>query len=354
MKTIISTAIISASLAIPAAAQASDNYINYIIQTENLPADADPETEVEVVQFDNLDANGSMLASPVGPHGATFELITFNTDTNVETPIADLLASSFSPQATIEIETEDPYAGDVARTRVDKKFRARIAISGLLSPGEGVEIAATSVNFEHNITPDGKATQAVPGNYTSYSENNTYYSDPEPRKTRISSVPTPEIEFDLVGQETFKVVTNRAFGQNGTTDLDSKSIDIYPVPTASISGANETTVYNRLPDLQLVFNDIYPSATVWLRFVPVNAPDAGSENIDILDTSKEAPVGPGKLGYADFVASSSNLDSLVTKPGKYRMEIVHRTSIWGEEVLFSQEINKKTSVNINANIGTSE
>ena len=96
------------------------------------------------------------------------------------------------------------------------------------------------------------------------------------------------------------------------------------------------------------------SGTVWLRFVPVDAPEAGSENIDILDTTKEAPVGPGKLAYADFVVSSSNLDSLVTKPGKYRMEIVHRTAIWGEEVLFSQEINKKTSVNINANIGTSE
>jgi len=149
------------------------------------------------------------------------------------------------------------------------------------------------------------------------------------------------------------------------SQLDSKSIKIFPKATASISGFSEVELYNRFPAIDLVYTDLYPSSGTWLRFQPVNVVDENgdqvTEPIDLITegvTFKSVSPADTELGDAEFL--TVDINEFVPLAGEYRVEVVHHIKSEetgfdnGEEVLDSKTIHKKATIKINANVGGSE
>jgi len=339
--------IISTSLAFQAA-NANDDYINYIVQTENLPAsNIAAGEEPTVVTFDNVDPTGERDATALTDHGATFELFSIHKATNIETLVATDVADVYS--GTIELTTPDPYAAGAPRIRADQAFGYTITISGLQSGAEVDEASVTALNFERSFEYTDTSIADEPPVTLQYSQDGKYGDSVGVTSTGLSPQNTPAAD----GTETFRLETNQSFGNNGFLEVANVKMRVLPVATGSISGYDPDEVYNRLPDLTLVYNDLYPPSETWLRFTRKGEDGAADKVINLTDTTlKSVAVEPDQVGEADYVAT--NLDKYITEAGEYTMEIVHVIPHLGEEILDSGTIKKKLGVKINANIGNSE
>ena len=346
----VSIAILSTSLAFQAA-NANDDYTNFIVQTENVSAQdiangVTPATRT----FANVDPSGTAVADPLTANGATFRLYSIHNETNIETEVASTEATTYLPEASIEIFTADPYNIDgVKRTRADKDFVVVRNISGLLAGDQGVEEAATAVNeqreFEYH--PDARSQTSISPIALHHEQNGQFPANPTDADA-ISSELSPQDIFAAYGTETFTIETLEAFGGVGNTELAKKELKVFPVPTATISDFDETIEYNRLPDLAIEYKELYPNSHTSIRFVR----DGDSLTIDGL-FPKTVEIEPGEVGNSTFVAA--NLDTHITEAGTYQMQIIHTSPFSSVgEILAEKTIIKKVDVKINANIGTSE
>ena len=77
------------------------------------------------------------------------------------------------------------------------------------------------------------------------------------------------------------------------------------------------------------------------------------EHIDIENTTRGTNAASGRVQSASFLAT--NLDASVKEAGTYTLQVIHKVHfLEEEEILTSRTIIKKTDVEINATIGTSE
>jgi len=304
MKTIY-TAMITAAVALQAA-EANDNFQNFIFQTENTQEGNPP-----AVRSSDLAPSGTRTGLAVGPNGSNLELWTINKLTN-----------------------ED--------TRVDQPFTVNYTVEGLDQSDPQAPDAAKSVNFIHEVVSNGSAPVAQPSSQITQNGSTSVVKN--------TAIVAPDLT-TANGTETFTITTLATDADGPAKELASAAVQILPIAQGSISGFDPDVSYNRFPDINVSLTDLYPTSNTYLR---VLREDGSGEPI-IVNTSFVSLDGSESTVSRDFTVIDIN--DFITEAGNYIVEVVHDTVFdeTGEGiVLASMTGTKKTTIKVNGTLGGSE
>lgn len=321
---------------------ANDGYLNQIVQTHE-----DGTTHM----ITPLEASGTSSEAEGVIGSSVFRLWTIRLSDNKEYLLDEKTVSSYHPQATIKITSDDPYTL-IPRTRVDQTFNIEYEVSGIITDDPSVQDAAKSVIFDHRILqyPAG-ASEAVPGaNYTTHDhdpvdENGTH---------NINNILTQIQAADLTrarGEELFSIYANPDFGvDEGATLLAQQRIQIWPIARGSLSGLDTTVEYAKIPEISVNLVDLYPDSTTYIR-VYSGAPTTTPSSPLKINTSYVIvdDVKPVNRTY-----NVSSLNDRILQDGKYTVEIIHETP-FGADLLFQfYPLQVERAIKINGNVNSSE
>lgn len=273
----------------------------------------------------------------INPGGARFELWTFKSSSVTgitEYQLASSYVGAYIPVAKLEIISEDT-AAPVLRTRADRPFKVNTTVSELLSGKDDPE-ASKSVKFLRYVQSYGENGTGEKLDRTKAQELPLTLPAPMPEGV-INQNGTVSLAFDypheeipgtdlskLRGEVTFTVKT-QPDDRNGyhiaSTNLDSKTIQIWPVADGSIKGitANQSIRFS-LPTVTLALNDLYPSSTTYAQ-VYQGEPVLGT-------TGKIVPGSAIVVNDSvpqNKVLTLNDYDSVFTSSGRWTMELVTAT-----------------------------
>jgi hypothetical protein len=322
MKT-IRTIISLSTLALSAAVAAPEDYVNSVRQIQS---DSGVEWDVTVAP------QGQMLSPEgVGPKGSLYRLWSIHSLTGSEFLLDEEFVSSYSPVATIEILTVDPYE-TIPRTRADQPFVVKIEISGLLSPdlSGSIPVAATTVHLLHEgfLYPEGEHSLAPVQNPVGVElisgyinrNGNTTLSFPW---TNLSGPDLTKLE----GEEVFTVSSLEDYEVTESV-LQSARVQIWPLAESSIAGLDPTIVYTDVPEVTVSLRDLYPDSSTHVR-VYLGPPSASPSQVENLPTSY---VVIDDVIPQDRTVVLDDLNDVMEETGNYTLEVLHTTP-FGAEIL---------------------
>lgn len=308
-------------------ALAQSGYTNFIRQTQ-LPSGVKYDVPVA--------AEGSMKSYlPIDTVGADFHLYSVSATTSYL--LDSTFVGAYLPQAKVTILAEDTYA-DTPRTRIDRPFTVRITTSDLLS-GANAPQAAKSVRLLHYVQSYGSTygenvnpAAAVFHNQTTINQNGTLDLVFPATSISDSAIPISEIR----GEERFSIYCQDSVDETGNQIkgalLSSRTIQIWPMPSASIQGiVNGQKLRFQLPPLVFSYQNLYPNSTTIAQAYP-GAPALGKSGTII------AGGGPGAIFQGTPMSVTlpaiRNYQSVFDRDGQWTIEIIHTTPFGVERLAY--------------------
>ena len=284
----------------------------------------------------------------IGSDGSVFQMWSIDVRDSSFHLLDEKTVTSYHPEAEIRIETEDPYRG-VPRTRIDKGFKVISSVSGLLSPGEGVPFAATQVQLQHEKilykdTVSFSRTGPV-SKESSLSIISTNLIDNV--DNRLSTI-KGDIRAKIGGEEVFTIFSQSEQGLTDTSQLDSALVQIWPIADGIIGNIDVTKIYTEVPDINIVYNDLYPDSVTELVAYK-GSPSDNVEDYLLLSSSIVNNVIPQSR---NFVLTKA--DSYIEEVGIYTLEIWHTTPFGKERLDRVYPFNFDREIHINGSIISAE
>ena len=331
-------------LACEVGAAPSDDYVNWIRQTQVDDDGFTVEWDVTVAP-----SGVSLSEEGVGPEGSFFQLWSIHSLTTTEYMLDEQYVSSYLPTAQITILTGDPYTS-VKRTRVDQPFSVTITVAGLddgssgLAP-EDIPDAAKKVAYERiNLLYDEATHEPEPG------EDHSGVSDSEVEENgdtviyyEITSLTGDDLT-QVEGEEVFTVTTLADFGTSAST-LDSQRLQIWPIASGSLTGIDSTIRYTDIPTIYVDCVDLYPKSETYVRGY-LGSPTSNPTDPFLIPASyvKIADSIP-----QDREMALKDLNDLFQKEGPYTLELLHETP-FGYDILdqvYPMRVDRTIEVKMN-------
>ncbi len=290
----------------------------------------------------------SMLPVDVG--GARFELWSVLSSPLTSYLLDTRYVSAYIPVADVTIRTEDPYAV-IPRTRADRPFWVDLTVSGLLS-GSTNPPASQSVTFLRYVQSygvGGTGTGLDRTQATLLSQASVVANGKQTLSYAITSVPSSN-PLKVRGEETFSVFSIADTISNvPASQLASKTVQIWPVADASISGiAQGQKLRFNLPQLTFTYNDLYPSSRTYAQ-VYRGDPALGTNGTVVPGSS---------LVVNDQVPNSrvlvvNDYGAIFTDNGRWTLEIL-TTTPFGTDRLAYVSFDISRSIQLNGMVSTME
>jgi len=285
---------------------------------------------------------------PIDIAGSRYELWTVKT---AAVPISYLLdtayVSAYAPEGTVTIQTEDTDS-PTPRTRADRPFTVTTTVKGLLSGGN-VPTTSKSVNFLRHVQSYGETdgtnidrNQATLHSQASIDRNGTNKLD-----YGVTAIPGSN-RLTVRGEERFSIYSIK---ENGSSDerLDSETLLVWPVATASISGIQEgdTVRFDEVP-LTFTLNNLYPKSFTYAQLYP------GTPKLDTMGQILPA----AQLAIDQNTPESrqwqvGSYSQFLNEDGPWTVEVVTET-VFGIERLAYLTFNVNRSIKVNSMISTME
>jgi len=387
MKNIIIAALLLSTIAVQARKHRnsendeSSNYLNFIIQIQN---DAYETTH----KMDDITPSGNATALRGVQTSSTFQLWTINRLTGAEYILDEKTVSAYHPTAEITITTNDPYTG-VPRTRVDHPFKVSYTVNGLIAD-ETAPAAAKSATLSHlAVTYDTSSSgntgtlsntlggltgtlQNLFGNFTGFGDGGfgwspysgiDYNYKPQAiitlpqatlstngltENTQLTSLQADDLTL-AAGEEEFTILA-APDGDNAADVLASAKVQIWPIATGTMEGVTPGQTYTKLPDLRINLKDLYPASTTYVRAYK-GAPTDNPTDPIIINSSYIVLDG---LVPADRDFIITELDTFITEPGSYTLELLHETPFGVDLITQTTGLIKKNGLRVIGNLNTSE
>ena len=316
-----------------------EGYVNFVRQTQQ---------STGVVWSMSVGASGAAASQGVlEAEGALFQLWTVKQDTGTDYLLDQKLVGTYTPAATITIQTLDPYSLR-KRTRADKPFTVTINVAGLLS-GPGIQDAAKRVLAEQHLKAyTGGLTSFTPAEATSGTPNasaSIYNNGATVLNFAATSLTAPD-PTKVSGEEHF-VIHALADGAVTQSQIASANVQVWAVATGEISGIETgDQIRSKAPQLTVVLNDLYPRSGTYLQAYkgPVGT---GLKRVmlasKVLDQSTSASE---TLTVADY-------DAAFAEDGTYTIELVTETP-FGIERLDHVTFTVNRTLVVNGLLGSME
>lgn len=337
--------IVTLALAAPLAhADPADNYLNFILQIQN---NASQTTH----KIDDIDPRGSRKALEGVQGSAVFQLWTIHRETGAEYLLDEKTVSSYHPEATISISSDDPYRV-VPRTRIDQPFTVTYTVSGLKPSDPNAHAAAKAVVLNHQVTTFEK------GEFSETAQAATKISQRELNRnaTTVENHPTSVTSDDLpstAGVEEITIYAKPDYGAEDPTMLARQKVHVWPLARGVITGIIEGETYANLPNISVELRDLYPDSETYLRIYKGNPTRTPSDPI-IVNTSN--------IKISDVIPQSrtflvTTLNDFLEDDGTYTIEIAHVTPFESAEApaqLSPVTFHLKRALKINGQLNSSE
>jgi hypothetical protein len=333
--------LITLSALLPAVlhADTADDYVNFIRQVQQ---DTGVEWDVAVAQ------EGTLL-SPTGVSvdGSFFQLWSIHNTTVTEYLLDEQFVTAYTPNATVEIQTTDPY-GPVRRTRVDQPFQVKVTVTGLLDPSDPAyptaPDASKMVDYSHStfLYPDGAhSLEEIDNPVGVLLEEGTMDGNTTATvtfsMTNLNGADLTQVE----GEEVFTVSALADFGVSATV-LDSRRVQIWPIAQGELNGLDSSAYYEDVPPVSVALVDLYPSSTTWVRVYPTSKPNQ-AKNV----TSSYVVIEDSIPQDRSFMVR--DLDEFCTVEGYHTVEILHETP-FGIDILWSGSLRVDRTVEFNGTL----
>lgn len=341
---------ILATLAAASAIASAQDYTNFIRQVQIRNGLDDVRWDVPV-GVTGVDVLSPLPINDSG--GARFELWTVKSSPATNYLLDTKYVSTYSPQATVTIITEDPYK-TIPRTRADRSFSVKVSVKGLDLVDPNAPVAAKSVNFYRHVQsygPGGTGVNLNRDNATLLSTasiNQIYLpategGNPLTLSYGLTSIPGSD-RTKIRGEERFSVFSLPDY-QAPATQLASQFVQIWPVADGLITGITEGQLVRfKLPQVTLTLNDLYPSSTTFAR---------------IYQTGKTPLIVPGsslllnETVPQNRVLTLSNWDSIFDADGDWTLELVTMAPFDTAPILLGKVSFKlDRTIQLNANVIT--
>lgn len=331
-------------------ADPADDYVNFIRQVQS---DGSGEWDLW-----DLEPTGQALSyEGVGEDGSDFELWSIYSPTGAHYALDSQFVAAYAPSAAVTVNTGDPYP-TLHRTRADKGFTLYVDISGLIDPAHvtaDTPVAAQQVLYEHKTyeypegsdTLEGASVEPVMIEQLYITGNGYYPSSPGYQEFTVTNIQSNDIS-SVRGEEHISVTAMADFGVV-ESEIESITVQVWPVASGSISGLDSSAYYENVPPISIQLNDLYPSSTTWAQVYPGDsATDPNPSDIIILNDT--VFLWNAALP-TDRTQSLSDLDFYVTEEGLHTIQLIHQTP-WGQEVLTEQEFSVDRTVEFKGNLIT--
>ena len=336
------TLILAVAMPCMVSADPADDYVNFVRQIQQ---DSGVEWDIGVGT-----AGTKISPTGVSAEGSFFELWSVHSLSVSEFLLDEQYVTAYTPNADINIITEDPYAA-IPRTRVDRPFQVQISVRGLIDR-----------NDPNYATAPAAAKWVDYTNYTfAYPEGAFSFEDVEDpvgtvvtegymEQTASTTVTfsatnlTGEDLTQLKGEEVFTITAQADFGVSATI-LDSEKVQIWPIATGTISGINPARYYELVPPVSVNLVNLYPDSTTYLRIYP--------------GESKALPSGIKTVNSSFVIIEDSipqdrdltvhNIDDYFSEEGLHTIELLHRTP-FGTDLLDTAQITVDRTIEVNGGV----
>ena len=318
----------------------ANQYTNFIRQIQS-PSGVQWDASVVAAGTQNA-------ALPVDTTGANFQLWTVM---GGAAPVSHLLDSkfvaAFSPVATINIRTEEPYAL-VPRTRCDRPFWVDVTVSGLVPGNTNVTASGRSVDLLRHVQSYGtvgtdaginrsQATLLSKASIDSNGLRSLTYS--------ITAVPGANLA-SIAGEERFSVFTVLD-GNFPVAQLASSYVQIWPLASGKISGIkNNDVIRFDMPRLTISLKTLYPTSDTYVQVYrgPSVLGTVGRRLTTVLK-NHEAP--------QDDLLQVSDYGQFIDRDGQWTMEVLTNTP-FGTDRLDTVTFTVNRTLNVNTMLTTSD
>ncbi len=290
--------------------------------------------------------------SPTGvsARGSFFELWSIHGLTVAEFLLDEQYVTAYTPNASIQIVTEDPYEA-IPRTRADQPFQVHISVTGLIdrsdpnyatAPAAAKWVDYTNYTFEY---PEGAFSFEDVENPVGTVVSEGYMQETANTTVTFSATNlTAEDLTQVKGEEIFTITAQADFGVSATI-LDSEKVQIWPIATGTISGINPTRYYEQVPPVSVNLVNLYPDSTTYLRIYP-GEPKALPSRTKTVNSSfviieDSIP--------RDRDLTIHNMDDYFTEEGLHTIELLHRTP-FGTDLLHSAQVTVDRTIEVNGGV----
>lgn len=339
-------------------------YKNYVSQTQ-LPANG-VEAYAGVVV-----SSGTTLGLPVKETGGVlYKLYTVKNSLTgvVSYPLAETTVGLFVPRAPIVITSDDPYNAPVApgfayqgsrRTRADMPYTITVTPSGLDSSTSKPD-CFKKVNFTRTSQSHGakrvdlvpNTNPLIPDTFTTLSENKSFVYR---RLHNLPPVEDERLRRGACGREeisSYSLPDTQIVGQEiAAVQLDSKAVEIWPITRGVVAPyPGQGSVFRGpVPDIMFTAIDIYPRATVTLRYYegPYVAGKIGKQIYITTNTQRYSQ---------DLPAPAKDLTPLFNRDGEWTLVMETQTpeSFNDERYVTRTRVIIDRSINVNTTLTTTE
>ena len=346
------TTVFLASLLFSAFLSAQDGY-QFFLDQRNLEGDGFIRTSI--TQEDSMQS-----PMPVPEGGSEFTVWAVNTPTvgaeEVWTHIGNQIVGAYLPQASIQIITNDPYAGGIPRTRIDQPFTVNYTVSGLDSTNPEAPPSAMQVLFDRRasktiltdqiLEPDANVTPELVSQDTideNGSDSTVYFSsllDEDPDADSEENLPV-----DLLTTSGIETFTINAFpdGTIASLELAKAQVQVWPLPGATFIGIDNNAKYAAVPAFQVQLTKVYPQSQTYLQIYPgVSAPGTVGTR-----------VGGSILAWnstktRDGILSFPSIANYLQAEGLYTVEVITVTP-FGQDIVESLTFDFDNTISIRGN-----
>jgi len=267
------------------------------------------------------DLEGEVWSPEIVPSpGAHFELWAHGISNDCRMYRLDAkIVGTYLPQATVSIESQDPHPE--LRTRADIPYTVEVVVSGLVGD-EMAPLAARVTSFVRRGENFPEKLYRIPLNadrepyvLESYDMSNGLV-----RSTHYNGI-SPAAPTEASGAETYTVYSYPDDIIPEASILDTKTINIWPVTKATISGVEAGARYlHTLPNLYINLDSLYPTS---LTYAQIYEGDAvlGTIGTILPATVRElnAPVPQDEQMVLD------DWDDFIDEDGTYTIEVLTQT-----------------------------
>jgi len=331
----------------------NEPYRNRIVQIIENPVDASAPT----YRYLNPIAASGSDSAPEGVTGTSvFQLWTVHETTGADHLLDEKTVSSYHPQATITITSQDPYT-TVPRTRVDQPFNISFNVSGIITNDPNVQEAAKSVIFDHRVIEYEAGETEAPDDapYTTHDHDPVIANGDHHINGVFTQLAaddgTQDFATDLTtvrGEEVFSIYANPDFGVVGASLLATARVQIWPIASGSISGIDPNVRYAKVPTIQVRTVDLYPTSDTYLRYFMTSDPDNSSTS-GIIGNKRRTTTVPGNKNWR-----IKNLNKRIKVDGVYTVELLHTTVFNTIRLGDPVQVTVDRSIEVNGGVNSSE
>lgn len=325
MKTILSTPLFI-GIGFLSSLQGQENY-EFFLDQQNLSGGGFFRAPIE--------RTGTMLSALPVPIGGSEFTVWAMEDRGSEAPvwhkIAEETVAAYLPTATLSIQTSDPFAGGIPRTRVDQPFTLNLEVEGLLGDLPDAPEAAMRVLLDHRVASivleDGPIGPQLEGAESQLFAQGFIEMNGAEARSYLGNLPGDD-PFEEAGLETFTILA-LPDGIIASQELASAKVQIWPLASAEITGVESGVVYRSIPEVEVDLENIYPDSETYVQ-IYLGAAELNTEGEKILDSvlivNDDKP--------RDGTLQIPDLSRYIDDSGTWTIEIITETPFGIDRVAF--------------------